>query len=48
MLKKKLGIESVERNWSVSAGYLIDYYKIPSSLVIPEGCEKVGDIIVRS
>jgi len=42
MLKKKLGIESVERDWSVNAGYLIDYYKILSSLVIPKGCRWIG------
>ena len=42
MLKKKLGIECIERDdW---AFYNIeDYFKISSTLIIPEGCKKIGD-----
>lgn len=36
MLKKKLGIEAVERDWQL----LLDYYKIPTTLNITEGCER--------
>jgi len=37
MLKKKLGIEAIEADWS-----LRKYFKIPSTLIIPPGCEYVG------
>ena len=43
MLKKKLGIEAIEVNWSVRHNCLIDYFKIPSTLIIPEGCDHIGD-----
>ena len=36
MLKKRLGIEAIESDWS-----LYRYFKIPSTLIIPEGCEKI-------
>lgn len=36
MLKKKLGIEGIERR------LVRYYYKIPSTLVIPEGCKRIG------
>lgn len=40
MLKKKLGIEAIEdRDWSVD--FISNYYKIPSTLVIPDGCKKI-------
>ena len=41
MLKKRLGIEAFERDWD---GFrcLKDYFRISSTLIIPEGCEKVG------
>lgn len=40
MLKKKLGIEAVERDWY---DYSIeDYFKINSTLIIPEGCLWIG------
>lgn len=44
MLKKKLGIEAIESdwNWWKKVDYLSIYYKIPSSLIIPEGVEKIG------
>ena len=37
MLKKRIGIEAIEKDWS-----LRKYFKIPTSLIIPEGCEFVG------
>lgn len=40
MLKKKLGAEAIEidQYWCV----LGNYFKIPSTLIIPEVCEKIG------
>ena len=43
MLKKKLGIEAIERNWNLHYHLSNHYFKIPSILVIPEGCEKIGN-----
>ena len=37
MLKKRIGIEAIEKDWS-----LRKYFKIPTSLIIPEGCGNVG------
>lgn len=42
MLKKKLGINAIECNWPDDNCSLKDYFKIPSTLIIPESCEKVG------
>ena len=42
MLKKKLGINAIECNWPDDDCSLKDYFKISSTLIIPEGCEKVG------
>lgn len=42
MLKKRLGAEAIEMGWPDDDCNLEDYYKVPSSLIIPEGCEKVG------
>lgn len=42
MLKKKLGIEAFERDWSWSKG-LVNYFKISSTLIIPESVEWIGD-----
>ena len=42
MLKKKIGPEAIEKNWPASNVCLCDYYKIPSTLIIPEGCERIG------
>ena len=41
MLKKRLGIEGIERDWGAlfNPSY---YYNIPSTLIIPEGCVKIG------
>ena len=41
MLKKKLGIEAIERGW-LGIRCLKDYFRISSTLTIPEGCERVG------
>ena len=40
MLKKKLGINAIERNYF--HGCSEDYFKIPSTLIIPEGCTWIG------
>lgn len=37
MLKKKLGINAIEMKCD-----LVSYFKIPSTLVIPEGCKWIG------
>lgn len=42
MLKKKLGIEAFERDWYWSKG-LVNYFKISSTLIIPESVERIGD-----
>ena len=42
MLKKKLGIECIELDWNERFDFIYDYYKIPSTLIIPKGCVKVG------
>lgn len=39
MLKKRLGIEAIEGNYS---GSTTDYYKIPSILIIPSDCWCIG------
>ena len=40
MLKKKLGVEAFDENW-YSDEKLTNYFKIPSTLIIPEGCMKI-------
>ena len=40
MLKKRLGAEGIEKGWS--EGHISYYYKIPSSIIIPEGCKEIG------
>lgn len=42
MLKKRLGIEVVEKNNSARVN-LKTYFKIPPTLIIPEGCERIGN-----
>ena len=42
MLRKKLGIEGIEIDWIDRFGSIRNYFKIPSTLVIPKGCEKIG------
>jgi len=41
MLKKRLGIEAIERDWNVifKSNH---YFKIPSTLIISDSCEKIG------
>lgn len=41
MLKKKLGIEGIEGDL-YNDEKLTNYFKIPSTLVIPEGCKRIG------
>lgn len=42
MLIKKLGLEAIEKKWEFGISY---FYKIPfpTTLIIPEGCERIGD-----
>lgn len=40
MLKKRLGIDAIERNWENNC--INDYFKLPSTLIIPEGCWWIG------
>ena len=42
MLRKRLGLECIEMDWNNHYGNIRTYYKIPSSLIIPEGCRKIG------
>ena len=43
MLKKRLGIEAIEINWNTKIDYIYDYFKIPTSLIIPDGCKRIGN-----
>ena len=43
MLKKRLGIEAIEKNWNFYGVPMSKYYKTPSTLIIPKNCERVGD-----
>ena len=42
MLKKRLGVEAIEREWNLHYHLSNHYFKIPSTLIIPESCEKIG------
>lgn len=42
MLKKRLGVDAIERG-QFCLSSLKDYFKIPTTLIIPEGCRKIGD-----
>ena len=44
MLKKKLGAEVIDKEWR----YLGNYFKIPSTINILEGCERIGDYAFKS
>lgn len=46
MLKKRLGVDAIERG-QFCLSSLKDYFKISSSLIIPEGCRKIGDRAFR-
>lgn len=43
MLKKKLGLNAIEKNWEQISLRVRNIYKIPSTLIIPESCRKIGD-----
>lgn len=43
MLKKRLGIEGIELDWSRRFDFIYDYYKIPPTLIIPKGVMEIGD-----
>ena len=40
MLRKKLGVEAIEAEKTIWS--LRGYFKIPSTLIIPEGCKRIG------
>ena len=42
MLKKKLGLEAIERDFEAWRKYMSAYFKVPSTLAIPDGCERIG------
>ena len=43
MLKKKLGIEAIERKWDHIICGTKRFFKIPPKLNIPEGCKWIGN-----
>ena len=47
MLKKKLGAEAIEMDWG-SEKDIKDCFKISSTLIIPENCEKTGFAVFMS
>ena len=42
MLKKRLGIEGIERNWLNEDEEVENYFKIPPKLTIPKGVKRIG------
>ena len=42
MLKKKLGVEAIERDWARVIYSTKRIFKIPTTLIIPEGCRRIG------
>lgn len=42
MLKKRLGVEAIERKWIHCVSNIGDYFKIPSTLIISDRCVKIG------
>lgn len=45
MLKKRLGVEGIEKDWLNYRRYTdhaYNLYKIPSTLIIPESCGRIG------
>lgn len=40
MLKKRLGIEAIEMSWETE--YVYYYYKIPTTIIIPDSVEMIG------
>lgn len=44
MLKKRLGLEAIERDWDFFEARTENYFKTSLiTLIIPEGCEKIGE-----
>lgn len=43
MLKKKLGINAIERDWSNDFSSLKNYFKVSTLIIIPEGCVEIGE-----
>lgn len=48
MLKKRLGLEAFERDWywkksGSFIGNITGFFKIPTTLIIPEGCRSIGE-----
>lgn len=43
MLKKKLGAGAIERKWIDCIGTIRNYFKIPSTLVIPGNVKNIED-----
>lgn len=41
MLKKRLGLEAIERDWYCNLRSMW-FFKTPSSIIIPDGCERIG------
>lgn len=44
MLKKRLGLEAIEADYELgeNLNFIENTYKIPSSLIIPEDCKRIG------
>lgn len=42
MLKKRLGLNAIERDWFTGGKYISNCFKIPSTLTIPENCKYIG------
>ena len=42
MLKKKLGINAIEKDWIDRVGSVKNYFKVPPTLIVPEGCKRIG------
>jgi len=43
MLKKRLGLEAIEVNWASINLSIKHFFKVPTTFVIPDGCEIVGN-----
>lgn len=43
MLKKKLGINAIERDWSNDFSSLKNYFKVSTLIIIPPGCVEIGE-----
>lgn len=42
MLRKRLGIEAIERDWTHCIGNVGHYFKIPSTLIVPKSVKRIG------